>query len=146
MAQKSRADIRRGVHSRIRKKIRGSADRPRLAVYRSLNHIYAQLIDDDSGKTLATASTAEKSFTGTGGNIASLSIRRTGTNDWQALSAAPAAGASSAVAFSNPDCAFDIRASLAGGKTAEWSGVNLCGTSRLTLRQRASGETWVDYD
>ena len=83
---------------------------------------------------------------GTGGNIAALSIRRTGTNDWQALSAAPAAGASSAVAFSNPDCAFDIRASLAGGRTAEWSGVNLCGTSRLTLRQRASGETWVDYD
>ena len=70
MPQKSRADIRRGVHSRIRKKVRGSADRPRLAVYRSINHIYAQLIDDDSGKTLATASTAEKSFTGTGGNIA----------------------------------------------------------------------------
>ena len=83
---------------------------------------------------------------GTGANIAALSIRRTGTNDWQPLSAAPAAGASSAVAFSNPDCAFDIRASLAGGKTAEWGGVNLCGTSRLTLRQRASGETWVDYD
>jgi large subunit ribosomal protein L18 len=60
MAQKSRADIRRGVHSRIRKKVRGSAERPRLAVFRSLNHIYAQLIDDDSGKTLATASTAEK--------------------------------------------------------------------------------------
>lgn len=83
---------------------------------------------------------------GTGANIGALSIRRTGTNDWQPLSAAPAAGASSAVAFSNPDCAFDIRASLAGGKTAEWSGVNLCGTSRLILRQRASGETWVDYD
>jgi large subunit ribosomal protein L18 len=70
MAQKSRADIRRGVHSRIRKKVRGSAERPRLAVFRSLNHIYAQLIDDDSGKTLATASTAEKTLTGkTGGNI-----------------------------------------------------------------------------
>ncbi len=69
MSQKSRADIRRGVHSRIRKKVRGSAERPRLAVFRSLNHIYAQVIDDDSGKTLATASTAEKSFTGTGGNI-----------------------------------------------------------------------------
>ena len=70
MAQKSRADIRRGVHSRIRKKVRGSADRPRLAVFRSLNHIYAQLIDDDSGKTLATASTAEKTLAGkTGGNI-----------------------------------------------------------------------------
>ena len=82
----------------------------------------------------------------TGAGIAALSIRRTGTSDWQPLSVAPAAGASSAVAFSNPDCAFDLRASLAGGKTAEWGGVNLCGTSRLTLRQRPSGETWVDYD
>ncbi|CAN5704748.1 50S ribosomal protein L18 [soil metagenome] len=70
MAQKSRADIRRGVHTRIRKKVRGSADRPRLAVYRSINHIYAQVIDDDSGKTLATASTTEKDLAGsTGGNV-----------------------------------------------------------------------------
>lgn len=70
MAQKSRADIRRGVHSRIRKKVRGSSERPRLAVFRSLNHIYAQLIDDDSGKTLATASTAEKVLgVKAGGNI-----------------------------------------------------------------------------
>jgi large subunit ribosomal protein L18 len=70
MAQKSRAEIRRGVHSRIRRKVRGSAERPRLAVFRSLNHIYAQVIDDDSGKTLATASTTEKDFGGkTGGNI-----------------------------------------------------------------------------
>jgi large subunit ribosomal protein L18 len=70
MASKSRADIRRGVHSRIRKKVRGSADRPRLAVFRSLNHIYAQVIDDDSGKTLATASTTEKDLKGkTGGNV-----------------------------------------------------------------------------
>jgi ribosomal protein L18, bacterial type len=70
MAQKKRAEIRRGVHSRIRKKVRGSAERPRLAVYRSLNHIYAQVIDDDSGKTLATASTSEKTFSGkSGGNI-----------------------------------------------------------------------------
>ncbi|HUR98362.1 MAG TPA: 50S ribosomal protein L18 [Pyrinomonadaceae bacterium] len=71
MAQKNKADIRRGVHSRIRKKVRGSAERPRLAVFRSLNHIYAQLIDDDSGKTLATASTTEKALgVTTGGNIA----------------------------------------------------------------------------
>jgi large subunit ribosomal protein L18 len=70
MAQKSKADIRKGVHSRIRKKVRGSGVRPRLAVFRSLNHIYAQIIDDATGKTLATASTNEKSFTGkTGGNI-----------------------------------------------------------------------------
>lgn len=70
MAQKSRAEIRQGVHSRIRKKVKGSADRPRLAVFRSLNHIYAQVIDDRSGKTLATASTTEKALAGkTGGNI-----------------------------------------------------------------------------
>lgn len=69
MAQKKKAEIRRGVHSRIRKKVRGSAERPRLAVYRSLNHIYAQVIDDVNGKTLATASTTEKGFSGTGGNV-----------------------------------------------------------------------------
>lgn len=70
MAQKSRATIREGVHSRIRKKVRGSAERPRLAVYRSLNHIYAQVIDDSNGKTLATASTTEKDLgIKIGGNI-----------------------------------------------------------------------------
>ena len=70
MAQKSRADIRQGVHSRIRKKVKGSADRPRLAVFRSLNHIYAQVIDDQNGKTLATASTTEKALgVKSGGNI-----------------------------------------------------------------------------
>lgn len=70
MGQKSRADIRQGVHSRIRKKVTGSAERPRLAVFRSLNHIYAQVIDDRSGTTLATASTTEKALAGkTGGNV-----------------------------------------------------------------------------
>lgn len=70
MAQKSRAEIRRGVHSRIRKKVSGTAERPRLAVFRSVNHIYAQVIDDVNGKTLAAASTTEKSLAGnTGGNV-----------------------------------------------------------------------------
>ena len=82
---------------------------------------------------------------GTGAGLSSVSIRRTGTNDWQSLAAAPAPGAGAPVAFSDPDCAFDIRASVGGG-TAVWAGVNLCGTSRVTLQRRASGETWVDYD
>ena len=70
MAQNSRANIRRAVHGRIRKKVSGTTARPRLAVYRSLNHIYAQVIDDEQGKTLATASTTEKDLAGsTGGNI-----------------------------------------------------------------------------
>lgn len=78
---------------------------------------------------------------GTGGGLSDLSIRRTGTGEWRPLGAAPAAGAASSVVFSDPDCAFDIRAG-----SATWAGVNLCGTSRLTLRRRPSGETWVDYD
>lgn len=70
MAQKSRAEIRAGVHSRIRKKVRGTAERPRLAVFRSVNHIYAQVIDDKSGRTLATASTTEKGLgLKSGGNV-----------------------------------------------------------------------------
>jgi large subunit ribosomal protein L18 len=70
MAQNSRATTRRAVHSRIRKKVSGTTERPRLAVYRSLNHIYAQVIDDVNGTTLATASTTEKALAGsTGGNI-----------------------------------------------------------------------------
>lgn len=47
------------VHTRIRKKLQGTAERPRLNVYRSLNHIYVQVIDDLNGKTLVAASTAE---------------------------------------------------------------------------------------
>lgn len=70
MASKNKAEIRRGVHSRIRKKVSGTEARPRLAVFRSLNHIYAQVIDDDNGKTLAAASTTEKDLgVKSGGNI-----------------------------------------------------------------------------
>ncbi len=68
--KKSRTDIRRGVKSRIRKKVSGTTERPRLAVFRSLNHIYAQVIDDEKGTTLAAASTTEKEMTGaSGGNL-----------------------------------------------------------------------------
>jgi large subunit ribosomal protein L18 len=64
---------RQRIHDRIRKKMVGTQDRPRLNVYRSLNHIYAQVIDDLKGVTIAAASTAEgkKSERTTGGNVAS---------------------------------------------------------------------------
>ena len=55
-------------HSRVRGKVSGTAECPRLNVYRSLNHIYAQLIDDASGKTLVAASSTEKDFKDYGGN------------------------------------------------------------------------------
>jgi large subunit ribosomal protein L18 len=70
MAQRNRAAVRSAVHKRIRRKVRGSTERPRLAVYRSINHIYAQVIDDERGQTLVSASTTEKDLRGsTGGNI-----------------------------------------------------------------------------
>jgi large subunit ribosomal protein L18 len=60
----SRGAARRKRHERIRLRMEGSAERPRLAVFRSNSHIYAQVIDDDSGRTLATASTVEKELRG----------------------------------------------------------------------------------
>jgi large subunit ribosomal protein L18 len=78
--QNQRNENRQTVHTRIRRKMLGTAERPRLNVYRSLNHIYAQVIDDLNGVTLVAASTVEgkKAPAGkvagakkTGGNIAS---------------------------------------------------------------------------
>ena len=56
-------------HARVRGKISGTAERPRLCVFRSENHIYAQIIDDVAGNTLVAASTVEKGFEGNGGNV-----------------------------------------------------------------------------
>ncbi len=67
-------DIR---HLRVRRRIRGSAERPRLAVFRSLNHIFAQLIDDDNGATLAAADSRGPDFRArqkSGGNVAAAKI------------------------------------------------------------------------
>ena len=55
-------------HQRVRKNISGTAERPRLNVFRSLNHIYAQIIDDASGTTLVSASSIEAAFEGNGSN------------------------------------------------------------------------------
>jgi large subunit ribosomal protein L18 len=60
----SRSDARHKRHARIRLTVEGSVARPRLAIFRSLNHIYAQVIDDASGRTLASASTLEKELRG----------------------------------------------------------------------------------
>jgi large subunit ribosomal protein L18 len=72
LTQISKNENRRRVHERIRKKVAGTAERPRLNVYRSLNHIYAQVIDDLQGVTLVSASSAEgkKESRTSGGNLA----------------------------------------------------------------------------
>jgi len=75
--QIAKNDVRQRVHKRIRRKLYGTPERPRLSVYRSLNHIYAQLIDDMAGKTLVSANSREGAAKTegaarkkTGGNVA----------------------------------------------------------------------------
>jgi large subunit ribosomal protein L18 len=74
MAHESKAIIRKRVHKRIRRKVAGNTERPRLAVFRSVKHIYAQVIDDSMGHTVAAASSNEKSDAKSGvksgGNVA----------------------------------------------------------------------------
>lgn len=68
---------RERIHIRIRKKIRGTQERPRLCVYRSLNQIYAQIVNDDQGVTLVSASSLDKEVrakTQSGGNVAGAKV------------------------------------------------------------------------
>jgi large subunit ribosomal protein L18 len=69
ITQNKRNAIRQRIHSRIREKLAGTGERPRLNVYRSLNHIYVQLIDDQKGETLISASTLALKLK-SGGNVA----------------------------------------------------------------------------
>ncbi|MDE3195653.1 MAG: 50S ribosomal protein L18 [Acidobacteriota bacterium] len=66
----SKNEIRERVHTRIRRKLKGTSERPRLAIFRSVAHIYAQVIDDTKGATIVSASSTEKDGIKTGGNIA----------------------------------------------------------------------------
>jgi large subunit ribosomal protein L18 len=64
MARKNPRLMRKARHQRVRKGVRGTAERPRLAVFRSLQHIYAQVVDDDRGHTLVAASSADAGIAG----------------------------------------------------------------------------------
>jgi large subunit ribosomal protein L18 len=65
-----RKEIRHRIHRRIRKRVSGTAERPRLAVHFSSKHVYAQVVDDDAGRTLASAATTEKELRGKEKNAA----------------------------------------------------------------------------
>jgi hypothetical protein len=107
--------------------------------------VIAAVLSASAAPALAGAS----NFTlvnGTGAALQSLSIRRAGTDDWKPLGTAPAAGARGPVSFSDPDCAFDIRANVAGSGPVTWAGVNLCDVKSVTLNRDASAGAWVDYD
>lgn len=70
MSTIQRKSIRQRIHKRIRRKVSGTTARPRLAVYFSNQHVYVQLIDDTAGRTIASASSLDKSFEGHAANIA----------------------------------------------------------------------------
>ncbi|MFL6752357.1 MAG: hypothetical protein ACJ8FL_03915 [Sphingomicrobium sp.] len=98
--------------------------------------------------TLASAAPAlaagASNFTlvnGTGGGISDVSIRRAGTNEWK-----PLGSSGGPVQFKDPDCAFDIRATVAGAGPVTWAGVNLCDVKSVTLKRDGSAGPWVDYD
>jgi large subunit ribosomal protein L18 len=74
MEAKAKRRARERRHVRVRRKVAGSAERPRLAVYRSNRHIYAQLIDDDAARTLVAASDAEVSSAGDGKTDAAKAV------------------------------------------------------------------------
>ncbi len=83
---------------------------------------------------------------GAGSDLADVSIRRVGSSQWKMLNVAAPVGKATPVQFTDPDCSFDIRATLADGKSVTWSGVNLCDVKLVTLRRNAAGFAWVDYD
>ena len=98
---KNAARVKR--HTRVRGKISGTAERPRLNVFRSSKHIYAQLIDDVAGKTLAAASTLDKGFEGSGSN--KESARKVG----QAIAKAASSAGISEVVFDRSGYIFHGR-------------------------------------
>ena len=101
-----------------------------------------------SSGSAALAGPGASGFTlvnGTSGQFAEVSIRRAGTSDWKPLGTSPSAGARAPVQFKDPDCAFDIRAKVAGAPVT-WSGVNLCDVKSVTLNKDDSAGAWVDYD
>jgi large subunit ribosomal protein L18 len=65
----TRGEVRQRIHKRIRRRLAGTQERPRLAIFRSLNHIYAQIIDDQQGHTMVSAASIEKDLRGKGGNV-----------------------------------------------------------------------------
>ncbi|MEO7635670.1 MAG: hypothetical protein ABIS38_08505 [Sphingomicrobium sp.] len=77
---------------------------------------------------------------GTSNGLSEVSIRRAGTADWKPL------GAPGKVSFTDPDCAFDIRATVAGSGPVTWTGINLCDVKSVTLKRDEKAGAWVDYD
>ena len=114
-----------------------------------MNRIYFLVVAVLVATLPAPAQAGADGFTivnATGLNMTGLTVRRYGTKDWKSLGMAPAAGGRGPIQFKDPDCAFDIQATLQGAGTVVWSGVNLCEVKSVILNRNASGALWVDYE
>lgn len=83
---------------------------------------------------------------GTGTEVGEVQIRRAGTQDWRKLGPGPSPGARGSVDFKDPDCAFDLQASVPGVGPVTWTGVNLCAVKSVVLKRDQQAGAWVDYD
>jgi hypothetical protein len=104
------------------------------------------LVATSSPPALAAGASNFTLVNGTGAPLGELSVRRAGTQEWRPLGAAPASGARSPIKFSDPDCAFDLRANVVGSGPVTWADVNLCAVKSVTLNHDGSAGAWVDYD
>jgi hypothetical protein len=108
--------------------------------------VLATLLVASAAPSFAAGASNFPLVNGTGAALSQLSIRRAGTEDWKPLGTAPSPGARTSLTFTDPDCAFDIRASVPGAGPVTWAGINLCGAKSVTLNRDASAGAWVDYD
>jgi hypothetical protein len=108
--------------------------------------IWSALLAASASPALAAGASNFTLVNGTGATLAELSIRRAGTEEWKPLGTPPSAGARGPMTFSDPDCAFDIRAKVAGAGPVTWADVNLCAVKSVTLNRDGSAGAWVDYD
>ncbi|MDQ3143297.1 MAG: hypothetical protein M3Q57_00245 [Pseudomonadota bacterium] len=81
-----------------------------------------------------------------GAALSGVPLRRIGSDEWLPLPVAPGAGANVRAPFASPDCAFDLRATVAGGDQVTWRGINLCDVKSVTLNRDRAGRSWVEYD
>jgi len=88
----------------------------------------------------AAGATNFKLVDGTGNGVSEVTIRRAGTSEWKPL------GAPGPIQFSDPDCAFDIQAKVAGSGPVTWAGINLCDIKSVTLKRDETAGAWVEYD
>jgi len=135
---------------------------PKISIFVSTAQVYicAVLLSVRNGKMIfaaallacgasALAGPGASNFTlvnGTGAPLSEVSIRRAGTQEWKTLGSSPAVGQRAPVNFKDPDCAFDIRAKVAGKDQVTWAGINLCDVKSVTLNRDQSAGPWVDYD